>query len=83
MEPHPEWVHFFCHTLDIIPVDWSLETELYHGTIEWGVLREGFMRKFIFEDGFKSIDEALQELKTVIFQILQDPLELIQPDWST
>lgn len=38
---------------------------------------------FSFEDGFKSIDEALQEVKAMIFRIQQDPLELIQPDWST
>lgn len=41
------------------------------------------MRTFSFEDGFESIDEALQEVKATIFKILQDPLELIQPDYST
>jgi len=41
------------------------------------------MRTFNFEDGFESIDEALQEVKAAIFRIPQDPLELIQPDWST
>jgi len=25
----------------------------------------------------------LQEVKTTIFRILQDPLDLIQPDWTT
>lgn len=38
---------------------------------------------FNFEDGFGSIDEALQEVKTTIFKILQDPLGLIQPNWTT
>ena len=38
---------------------------------------------FSFEDGFDSIDEALQEVKVAIFRILQDPLDLIQPEWAT
>ena len=40
-------------------MNWYLETELLHGTAEWDVLREGFMRTFNFEDGFESIDELL------------------------
>ena len=38
---------------------------------------------FSFEDGFKRIDEALQEVKAVIFRIPQDSLDLIQPDLTT
>ena len=38
---------------------------------------------FNFEDGFRSINEALQEVKATIFRIPQDPLELVQLDWST
>jgi len=38
---------------------------------------------FNFEDGFKCTDEALQEVKVTIFRILQDPLDFIQPDWTT
>lgn len=32
---------------------------------------------FNFEDGFDSIDEALQEVKATIFRIPRDPLDLI------
>lgn len=39
-EPQLEWVHLFCHTLDIIPMNCYLETELCHGTAEWDILRE-------------------------------------------
>jgi len=28
-------------------------------------------------------DEVLQEVKATIFRILQDPLDLIQPEWTT
>jgi len=38
---------------------------------------------FSFEDWFDCIDEALQEVKATIFRILQDPLDLIQPEWTT
>jgi len=49
----------FCHTLDIIPMNWYLEMELYNGTVEWDILREGFFMIFNFEDGFENIDEAM------------------------
>ena len=58
-------------------MNWYIETELHHGTGEWDILREGFMMTFSFEDGFDSIDEALQEVKATIFRIPQDPLDLI------
>ena len=72
-----------CHTLDVIPMNWYLETELHHGTKEWDILRQEFLMTFNFEDGFECIEEALQEVKATIFKIPQDPLDLIQLDWST
>lgn len=33
-EPQPEWVHLFYHTLDVIPMNWYIEMELYHGKNE-------------------------------------------------
>lgn len=33
-KPQPEWVHLFFHTLDVIPMNWYLETELRHGIEE-------------------------------------------------
>lgn len=62
---------------------WYLEIKLCHDTAEWDILREGFVMTFSFEDGFERINEVLQEVKVEIFIILQDPLELIQIDWST
>lgn len=47
-EPQPEWVHLFCHTLDIIPMNWYIETKLHHGTKEWDTLHEGFPLTFMF-----------------------------------
>jgi len=64
-------------------MSWYLEIELRHGTTKWDVLSEGFFMKFSIEDGFESIDDALQEVKVAIFRILKDPVELIQLDWST
>ena len=40
-KPQPKWVHLFCHTLDVIPMNWYVEIELRHGTGEWDILREG------------------------------------------
>lgn len=79
-----EWVHIFCHTLDTIPMNWYLETDqLRHGMVEWDVLRERFLLSFNFEDGFKCIDEALQEIKDIIFRIPKELVEWVQLDWST
>lgn len=61
-------------------MNWYLEMELFHGTMEWDILKESFLMTFSFEDGFKRIDEDLYEVKVVIFRIPQDPLELVQLD---
>jgi len=82
-EPQPEWVHLFCHTLDVIPMNWYLETELRHGMDERDILRHGFLMTFSFKDGFECIDEVLQEVKATIFRMAHDPLDLIQLDWTT
>ena len=50
VEPQLKWVHLFCHTLDVIPMNWYLETKLYHGTNRWDILRQGFLMTFSFED---------------------------------
>lgn len=47
--PQLEWVHSLYHTLDVIPMNWYIETELLHGTREWDILREGFLLTFMFE----------------------------------
>ena len=83
-EPQPEWVHLFCHTLDIIPLNWYTETELRHGTNEWDILREGFLLTFTFEDRWgDTIDDVLQAAKEAIFKIPQEPMEVLQPEWAT
>lgn len=51
-KPKPEWVHMFCHTFDVIPMNWYLEMKLHHGTEEWDILHQGFFLTFSFEDGF-------------------------------
>ena len=60
-----------------------LETELRHRTNEWEILRESFLLTFSFEDGFDCIDAMLQEVKEATSRIQQDPLDLIQPNWTT
>lgn len=77
-------MHLFCHTLDVIPMNWYIEMELHHGTSEWDILREGFMMTFSFEDRWwDNVDEVLQEIRATIFRIPQEKVELIQPEWAT
>jgi len=64
-------------------MNWYLETKLRHGTAEWDVLRESFLLTLSFEDGFESIDEALQEIKIAILRTLKELVEWAQLDWST
>ena len=63
-------------------MNWYLEMDHRHGTVEWDILKEGFLLTFIFEDGFTSIDEALQEIE-VSFKMLKEPMEWTHLDWST
>lgn len=50
--------------------------------VEWDVLKETFLLTFSFEDGFECIDDALQEIKVVIFRIPKELIEWVQPDWG-
>ena len=51
--------------------------------MEWDILREGFLLTFNFENRFANIDEALQEIKAIIFRMPHEPIELIQSDSNT
>ena len=83
-EPQPEWVHLFCHSLDVIPMNWYTEMELCHGTSEWDILHEGFLITFMFEDNWWDIvDDALQVVKVAIFRIPQELMEVLQLEWVT
>jgi len=63
-EPQPKWVHLFCHTLDIIPINWYIEMELRHGMSEWDILCKGSMLTFTFEDRWwDTVDDAPQAVK--------------------
>jgi len=77
-EPQHEWVHLFYHTLDVIPMNWYIETELLHGIGEWDILRKGFLLTFTFEDHWwDTMDDVIQAVKAVIFRIPQEPIESI------
>jgi len=65
-------------------MNWYTEIELYHGTSEWDILREGFLLMFMFEDWWWDIiDDALHVVKTIIFNIPQEPIEALQLEWVT
>jgi len=66
--PKQEWVHGFIHTLEMIPMNWYLETEPRHGTTNLTNLVEGFMPTFSFEDDFPSIDSTHQVIRAKFFE---------------
>lgn len=79
--PQQEWVHGFIHTLETIPKNWYLETNLRHGTVNWEDMVNALILKFGFEDDFPYIDLALQTIKNMIFQNVT-PLTWQQLDWT-
>ena len=46
-------------------------------------MKESFLLTFSFEDGFASIDEAIQEIKVFIFRTAMEPMQWTQLHWST
>jgi len=83
VEAQPEWVHLFYHTLDVIPRNWYMEIELWHGTGEWDILRERFLFTFLFEDHWMdTVDSTLQLVKAAIFRTPPKPEEFGLLDWS-
>ena len=77
-----EWAHLFVHTMDTIPKNWYTETELHRGTKNWPLLTEGFQLTFRFESEYPEIDDALEVIKTKVFDDYPLPL-FNQPDWAT
>lgn len=63
-------------------MNWYLEIEMRHGTVEWDILKESFLLTFSFKDGFEFIDEELQEIKDAIFKIREEHVAWVQGDWS-
>lgn len=75
-----EWVHGFIHTLETIPQNGYLETELRHGTTSWAEMVDGFVMTFRFEDDCPHIDAELNIVKKKIFE--NKVLVIWQPDWA-
>jgi len=65
--PEDEWVHLFIHTLDAVARNWYTKTELHRGMITWLVMIDIFLLMFTFESEYPSIDQALEIIKTKIF----------------
>lgn len=51
---------------------------------EWDVLHEGFLLKFTLEDWWSDIvNDMVQVVKSSIYKIPQEQLEMLQPEWAT
>ena len=68
--PWPEWLHWFIHTLKIIPRIWYTLKELQWGTIEWESLTVKFTQTFEFTSEHPTVDVALQINKENIFEVI-------------
>ena len=54
--PEDEWVHRFIHTLDTVPRNWYIETELRKGTTTWPLMIDRFLLTFGFESEYLGVD---------------------------
>lgn len=63
-----EWVHGFSRTLETIPQNWYLKSELQHGTTKSASMMDGFVMTFRFEDDCLHLDGALNIVKKNIFE---------------
>ena len=79
--PEDEWVHRFIHTLDTIPRNWYTETELRKGTTTWPLMIDNFLLTFAFESEYPSVYQALQVIKSKIFEDCTIS-ESAQPEWA-
>ena len=57
--PEDEWVHRFIHTLDTVPRNWYIETELRKGTTTWPFMIDNFLLMFTFESEYPSVDQGV------------------------
>ena len=76
-----EWVHLFVHTLDTTPRNWYTEAELHRHTENWSLLTDGFKLTFEFESEYPEIDDALEVIRTKVFEDSPFPLDN-HPDWA-
>ena len=76
-----EWVHWFIHTLDTVPWNWYIETELHKGMITWPLLVDSFLLTFAFESEYPNVDQALDVIKIKIFEYCSLSVQT-QPKWA-
>ena len=68
--PKDEWVHAFVHTLDEIPQQWYVSTELRREIITWEDLMIYFSHTFSFADIDLVIHSALQHIHNFVLEVV-------------
>ena len=79
--PEDEWAHRFVHTSDTVPRNWYTETELRKGTTTWPLMIDSFLLTFAFESEYPKVDQALQVIKSKIFEDCTISVQA-QPEWA-
>jgi hypothetical protein len=47
--PLGEWMHYFIHILDGIPINWYKKHELHRENVSWGTVQQKIISTFAFE----------------------------------
>ena len=66
--PQEQWVHKFINTLDMTPINWYLQVELWVITAEWEGMTQNFVTSFLFESQFPLVYQELQIFKQKLFE---------------
>ena len=82
--PQEQWVHKFINTLDMTPINWYLQVELWLITTDWEGMTLNFLTSFLFESQFPSVYKELQIVRKKIFEEASSlPLEKEKGEWTT
>jgi hypothetical protein len=58
-----QWVHKFINNLDIMTINWYVESELHLTTVDWQGMIQNFVATFLFEIQQPLVDQALQVVR--------------------
>ena len=67
--------------MNTVPKNWYTKIELCKGTTTWPLMIDSFLLTFAFESEYPSVDQALQVIKSKIFEDCTISVSA-QPEWA-
>jgi cobalamin-dependent methionine synthase I len=71
------------NTLDTMPINWYLQSELRLTTLDWYIMTQKFVATFSFKSQYPSIDQSLQDVRQKVFKKAPNlPIEQEEDEWT-